>query len=81
MAEEKVDDEEIIDREVDDEGDDEADDEDGFIEELDVTRVLTQGTANHLQVCPVLGRKSAPYDAVRDALSHLVFRTESPTRL
>ena len=72
MAEEKVDDEEIIDREVDDEGDDEADDENGFIEELDVTRVLTQGTANHLQVCPVLGRNSAPHDAVRDALSHLV---------
>ena len=37
-----------------------------------VTRVLPQGTANHLQVCPVLGRKSAPHDAVRDALSHLV---------
>ena len=37
-----------------------------------VTRVLTQGTANHLQVCPVLGRNSAPHDAVRDALSHLV---------
>jgi len=37
-----------------------------------VTRVLTQGTVNHLQVCPVLGRNSAPHDAVRDALSHLV---------
>ena len=37
-----------------------------------MTRVLTQGTANHLQVCPVLGRNSAPHDAVRDALSHLV---------
>jgi hypothetical protein len=37
-----------------------------------VTRVLTRGTANHLQVCPVLGRNSAPHDAVRDALSHLV---------
>jgi hypothetical protein len=37
-----------------------------------VTRVLRQGTANHLQVCPVLGRNSAPHDAVRDALSHLV---------
>ena len=24
-----------------------------------LTRVLTQGTANHLQVCPVLGRNSA----------------------
>ena len=36
------------------------------------TRVFTQGTANHLQVCPVLGRNSAPHDAVRDALSHLV---------
>ena len=37
-----------------------------------VTRVLTQGTANHLQVCPVLGRNSAPHDTVRNALSHLV---------
>jgi len=37
-----------------------------------VTRVLTQGSANHLQVCPVLGRNSAPHDAVRDALSHLM---------
>ena len=37
-----------------------------------VTRVLTQGTANHLQVCPVLGRNSVPHAAVRDALSHLV---------
>ena len=25
-----------------------------------------------MQVCPVLGRTSAPQDAVRDALSHLV---------
>ena len=38
-----------------------------------MTRVLTQGTANHLQVCPVLGRRnSAPHDAARDELSHLV---------
>ena len=37
-----------------------------------MTRVLTQGTANHLQVCPVLGRNSAPHNAVRDALSHLM---------
>ena len=37
-----------------------------------VTRVLTQGTVNHLQVCPVLGRNSAPHNAVRDVLSHLV---------
>ena len=29
-------------------------------------------TVNHLQVCPVLGRNSAPHDAVRDVLSHLV---------
>ena len=36
------------------------------------TRVLTQGTVNHLQVCPVLGRNSAPHNAVRDVLSHLV---------
>ena len=35
-------------------------------------RVLTEGTVNHLQVCPVLGRNSAPHDAVRDVLSHLV---------
>ena len=37
-----------------------------------VTRVLTQGTANYLHVCPVLGRNSAPHDAVREALPHLV---------
>ena len=37
-----------------------------------VTHVLTQGTVNHLQVCPILGRNSAPHDAVHDALSHLV---------
>ena len=30
------------------------------------------GTVNHLQVCSVLGRNSAPHDAVRDVLSHLV---------
>ena len=35
-------------------------------------RVLTEGSVNHLQVCPVLGRNSAPHDAVRDVLSHLV---------
>ena len=33
-------------------------------------RVLTEG--NHLQVCQVLGRNTAPHDAVRDVLSHLV---------
>ena len=33
-----------------------------------VTRVLTSATLNHLQVCPVLGRNSAPHDV----LSHLV---------
>ena len=37
-----------------------------------MTRVLTQGTANHPQICPVLGRNSAPHDAVRDVLSYLV---------
>ena len=37
-----------------------------------MTRVLTHGTVNHLQVRPVLGRNSAPHDAVRDLLSHLV---------
>ena len=36
------------------------------------SRMAGGGTANHLQVCPVLGRNSAPHDAVRDALSHLV---------
>ena len=41
-----------------------------------VIRVLTQGTANHLQVCPVLGRNSAPHNAVRDVLSHLVVQNE-----
>jgi hypothetical protein len=35
-------------------------------------RVLPEGTVNHLQVCPVLGRNSAPRDAGRDVLSHLV---------
>ncbi len=35
-------------------------------------RVLTQGTLNHLQVCPVLGRNSTPHDAVCDGLSHFV---------
>ena len=35
-------------------------------------RVFTEGTVNHLQVRPVLGRNSAPHDAVRDVLSHLV---------
>ena len=34
--------------------------------------VLTEGIVNHLQVCPVLARNSAPHDAVRDVLSHLV---------
>ena len=37
-------------------------------------RVLTERTVNHLQVCPVLGRNSAPHDAVRDVLSHLVMQ-------
>jgi hypothetical protein len=35
-----------------------------------VTRVLMQGTVNHLQVCPVLGQNSASHDAVCDVLSH-----------
>ena len=35
-------------------------------------RVLTEGTVNHLHVCPVLGRNSTPHDAVSDVLSHLV---------
>jgi len=35
-------------------------------------RVLTQGTVHHLQVCPELGRNSAPHNAVCDVLSHLV---------
>ena len=33
-----------------------------------VTRVLTQGTDNHLQICPVLGRNSALHNAIRDVL-------------
>ena len=37
-----------------------------------MTRVLTQGTANHVQVRPVLGRNSAQHDAARYALLHLV---------
>ena len=42
-------------------------------------RVLTEGTVNHLQVCSVLGRNSAPHDVVRDVLSHLVrCKTVSP---
>ena len=36
------------------------------------TRVLTQGTVNHLQVCPVLGQNSVLHNAVRDVLSHLL---------
>ena len=28
-------------------------------------RVLTEGTVNHLQVCPVLWRNAAPHDAAR----------------
>ncbi len=40
------------------------------------TRVLTQGTVDHLQVCPVLARNSAPHNAVRDVLSHLVVQNE-----
>ena len=38
-------------------------------------RVLTEGTVNHLQVCPVLGRNSAPHDEVRDVHTHLVVQT------
>ena len=41
-----------------------------------MTRVLTQGTANHLQVCPVLGRNSDPHDTARDALLHLVVQND-----
>jgi hypothetical protein len=37
-----------------------------------VVRVLMKGTVNHLQVCPVIGRNSAPHDVVGDVLSHLV---------
>ncbi len=36
--------------------------------------MLTQGTVNHLQECPVLGRNSAPHDAVRGVLLHLVLQ-------
>ena len=41
-----------------------------------VIRVLPQGTVNHLLVCPELGRNSAPHNAVRDVLSHLVVQNE-----
>ena len=34
-------------------------------------RVLTEGTVNHLQVCPELGRNSTPDDVVRE----MCFRT------
>ena len=37
-------------------------------------RVLTQGTVNHQQVCPVFGRNSAPHDV----LSHLVVQNGVP---
>ena len=37
-----------------------------------MTSVLTSATLIHLQVCPVLGRNSAPHDMVRNVLSHLV---------
>jgi hypothetical protein len=36
------------------------------------TRTLTAATINHLEVCPMLGRNSAPHNAVRDALAHMV---------
>ena len=35
-------------------------------------RTLTAVTVNHLEVCPVLGRNSAPQNAVRDVLFHMV---------
>ena len=43
-------------------------------------RVLTEGTVNHLQMSPFLGRNSAPqpHDAVRDVLSLLWCKTVSP---
>ena len=36
------------------------------------TRTLTASTINHLEVCPMLGRNSAPHNAVRDVLAHMV---------
>ena len=38
-----------------------------------VTRsTLTASTVNQLEVCPILGRNSAPHNAVRDVLAHMV---------
>ena len=36
-----------------------------------VTRTLTAATLNHLETCPMLGRNSAPHNAVRDCLKHM----------
>ena len=36
------------------------------------TRTLTAATVNHIEVCPMLGRNSAPHKNVRDVLAHLV---------
>jgi hypothetical protein len=36
------------------------------------TRTLTAATVNHIEVCPMLGRNSAPHNAVRDVLAHMV---------
>jgi len=41
--------------------------------------LITKGMVNHLQVCLVLGRNSAPHDAVREALSHLVVQNAGVT--
>jgi hypothetical protein len=35
------------------------------------TRTLTAATVNHIEVCPMLGRNSAPRSAVRDVLAHI----------
>ncbi len=35
-------------------------------------RVLTEATMNHLEVCPMLGRRIATHSAIHDELAHLV---------
>ena len=36
------------------------------------TRILTASSLNHLEVFPLLGRNSAPHDAIRDVLAQMV---------
>ncbi len=41
------------------------------------TRILTASTINHLEICSMLGRNSAPHNAVRDVLAHMVKLTDA----